>query len=219
MMMIIKDIECLLIDMDGVILDNTYDNEFWQNQIPSALAKKRKIVFEDAKRLSIQIFKYKQNTKDWYDIDYWSNMLDLDVEAEKESKESFDRIRLYENMEPTLAQLKNNFRTILITNAHRKTLNIKMQKYDISRYFDEVVCAHELHYVKEDIQLWYMLRQKFDIDYNKTLLIEDTLKNIFSGLSSGISNAVYLGKEVFIENSKIISLPSIHEVFSTIKQG
>ena len=39
MNMIFKDTECLLFDMDGVILDNTYDNNFWQNHIPSVLAK------------------------------------------------------------------------------------------------------------------------------------------------------------------------------------
>ena len=38
--MILKDTECLLFDMDGVILDNTYDNNFWQNQIPSVLFEK-----------------------------------------------------------------------------------------------------------------------------------------------------------------------------------
>ena len=84
--MIFKDTECLLFDMDGVILDNTYDNNFWQNQIPSVLAKKRQISFEDAKRLAIQIFNYKKNSKDWYDLDYWSNMLDIDIEKQKKQK-------------------------------------------------------------------------------------------------------------------------------------
>ena len=60
--MILKDTECLLFDMDGVILDNTYDNDFWQNHIPSVLAKNRKIEFEDAKRLAIQIFNFKKKT-------------------------------------------------------------------------------------------------------------------------------------------------------------
>ena len=94
MVMIFKDTECLLFDMDGVILDNTYDNNFWQNQIPSVLAKKRQISFEDAKRLAIQIFNYKKNSKDWYDLDYWSNMLDIDLEEQKKAKESFEKIRL-----------------------------------------------------------------------------------------------------------------------------
>ena len=58
---------------------------------------------------------------------------------------------------------------ILITNAHRKTLDIKLSKYDITEHFDEIICAHELYYVKEDIQLWYMLRHRFNVKYDKTL--------------------------------------------------
>ena len=108
MMMILKGIECLLIDMDGVILDNTYDNDFWQNQIPRAIARKRNIKLDDAKRLAIQVFTYKKNTKDWYDLDYWSNMLDVDIEAEKKSKESLDKIMLYEDAQETLKSLKKD---------------------------------------------------------------------------------------------------------------
>ena len=105
--MIFKDTECLLFDMDGVILDNTYDNNFWQNQIPSVLAKKRQISFEDAKKLAIQIFNYKKNSKDWYDLDYWSNMLDIDIEKQKKAKESYEKIKLYEGSIPCLEKLKD----------------------------------------------------------------------------------------------------------------
>ena len=101
---------------------------------------------------------------------------------------------------------------ILITNAHRKTLNIKLQKYDLSPYFDEMVCAHELHYVKEDVQLWYMLRSRYRIDFKKTVLIEDTIKNIYMGLSAGISKAIYLGNEKYASSNKILSMSSINDV-------
>ena len=212
MHMIIKDTECLLFDMDGVILDNTYDNNFWQNQIPGVLAKKRNISFEDAQRLAIQIFNYKKNSKDWYDLDYWSNMLDIDIEEEKKAKESYEKIKLYSGSLPCLEKLKNKMKMILITNAHRKTLNIKLQKYDLSPYFDEMVCAHELHYVKEDIQLWYMLKSRYKIDFTRTVLIEDTIKNIHVGLSAGISKAIYLGNEKCNMSDKIIGMSSIDDV-------
>ena len=185
--MIFKDIECLLIDMDGVILDNAYDNDFWQNQIPEVIADSKGIAFDDAKRLAIQIFNYKKNTKDWYDVDYWSNMLNIDIEAQKRSEKSFSRISLYDGVIDTLSVLKNKTKMILITNAHRNTLNIILEKYNLSPYFDEMVCAHELNYVKEDIQLWYMLRSKYRLDYEKTLLVEDTINNINVGLSAGLS--------------------------------
>lgn len=208
----------MLVDMDGVILDNTYDNNFWQNQIPGVISKNKNISFEDAKRLAVQIFNYKKNTKDWYDVDYWSNMLNIDIEAEKRSSISFDRIQLYEGVTETLNKLKDNFRLILITNAHRKTLNIKLEKYDLSPYFENMICAHELHYVKENIQLWYMLKSRFKLDYTKTLLIEDTINNIKVGLSAGISQAVYLGDEIYEDSKKILKLSSINDIFPAFNQ-
>ena len=208
----------MLVDMDGVILDNTYDNNFWQNQIPGVISKNKDISFEDAKRLAVQIFNYKKNTKDWYDVDYWSNMLNVDIEAEKRSSISFDRIQLYEGVTKTLNKLKDNFRLILITNAHRKTLNIKLEKYDLSPYFENMICAHELHYVKENIQLWYMLKSRFKLDYTKTLLIEDTINNIKVGLSAGISQAVYLGDENYEDSKKILKLSSINDIFPAFNQ-
>ena len=214
--MIFKDIECLLIDMDGVILDNAYDNDFWQNQIPEVIADSKGIGFDDAKRLAIQIFNYKKNTKDWYDVDYWSNMLDIDIEAQKRSEKSFSRISLYDGVIDTLSVLKNKTKMILITNAHRKTLNIKLEKYNLTPYFDEMVCAHELHYVKEDIQLWYMLRSKYRLDYEKTLLVEDTINNINVGLSAGISGAIYVGDEKFTVSDQIIKLSSIDQILSAV---
>jgi putative hydrolase of the HAD superfamily len=216
--MILKDIDCMLVDMDGVILDNTYDNNFWQNQIPGVISKNKNISFEDAKRLAVQIFNYKKNTKDWYDVDYWSNMLNVDIEAEKRSSISFDRIQLYEGVTETLNKLKDNFRLILITNAHRKTLNIKLEKYDLNPYFENMICAHELHYVKENIQLWYMLKSRFKLDYTKTLLIEDTINNIKVGLSAGISQAVYLGDEIYEDSKKILKLSSINDIFPAFNQ-
>lgn len=214
--MIFKDIECLLIDMDGVILDNAYDNDFWQNQIPEVIADSKGIAFDDAKRLAIQIFNYKKNTKDWYDVDYWSNMLDIDIEAQKRSEKSFSKISLYDGVIDTLSVLKNKTKMILITNAHRKTLNIKLEKYNLTPYFDEMVCAHELNYVKEDIQLWYMLRSKYRLDYEKTLLVEDTINNINVGLSAGISGAIYVGDETFTVSDKIIKLSSINQILSAV---
>ena len=208
----------MLVDMDGVILDNTYDYNFWQNQIPGVISKNKNISFEDAKRLAVQIFNYKKNTKDWYDVDYWSNMLNVDIEAEKRSSISFDRIQLYEGVTETLNKLKDNFRLILITNAHRKTLNIKLEKYDLNPYFENMICAHELHYVKENIQLWYMLKSRFELDYTKTLLIEDTMNNIKVGLSAGISQAVYLGDESYKDSKKILKLSSINDIFSAFNQ-
>jgi putative hydrolase of the HAD superfamily len=143
-------------------------------------------------------------------------MLSIDIEAQKRSEKSFSKISLYDGVIDTLSVLKNKTKMILITNAHRKTLNIKLEKYNLTPYFDEMVCAHELNYVKEDIQLWYMLRSKYRLDYEKTLLVEDTINNINVGLSAGISGAIYVGDEKFTVSDKIIKLSSINQILSAV---
>ena len=78
-----------------------------------------------------------------------------------------------------------------------------------------MVCAHELNYVKEEIQLWYMLRMKYKLNFKKTILIEDTIKNIDVALSAGISSAIYVGNEQFKPSEKIMQLDSINQLPST----
>ena len=49
-------------------------------------------------------------------IDYWSNMLGIDIEEQKELK-SYDRIKLYDGAIEALKELKCSKHMILITNV------------------------------------------------------------------------------------------------------
>ena len=59
-----------------------------------------------------------------------------------------------------------------------------------------------------------MLKSRYKIDFTKTVLIEDTIKNIHVGLSAGISKAIYLGNEKYNLTDKIIKMSSIDDVSS-----
>ena len=72
--MTIKDSKYYLIDLDGVILDTNYDNYFWQKYVPSVYAKKKNLSEKDAISVTHALFNYKRKSKDWYDVDYWSNV-------------------------------------------------------------------------------------------------------------------------------------------------
>ena len=190
----LKDIEHILIDMDGVLLDTKYDNYFWQEYIPYIYSKKNNISLEQAIKITHSLFNYKKNTKDWYDLDYWTNILDIDVTKEKKKKETMKKIKLKKNVIATLEDLKNkNKKLYLVTNAHKKTLDIKLSKFTLNEYFDTIICSHELRYVKEDIQFWYILRQHLNLDYKKSILIEDTIDNINSAYHAGL-------KSIYVNN-------------------
>ena len=141
----IIDNKYYLIDLDGVILDTSYDNYFWQKHIPRVYAQKKGIDEKDAISVTHTLFNYKKKTKDWYDIVYWSNLLDIDIIHEKKKSENMSLIKLHEGSLNVLERLNNlNKKLFLVTNAHRKTLEIKLSKFNLSKYFDELICSHEL---------------------------------------------------------------------------
>ena len=177
-LMDLKEIDNMLIDMDGVLLDTAYDNYFWQKHIPEIYARKNSYDTEQSIKITHALFNMKKRTKDWYDLNYWSNMLDIDVEKEKLSEEMIDKIKLKQDIIPTLEYLKNECKLYLVTNAHRKTLDIKLKKFPLQEYFVEIICSHELGFIKEDIQFWFLLRNKINVDFERSILIEDTLDNI-----------------------------------------
>lgn len=191
----IIDSKYYLIDLDGVILDTSYDNYFWQKHIPRVYAKNKDIDDKDAIKVTHSLFNYKKNTKDWYDVIYWSNILDIDIISEKKKSENMSLIKLNEGSLDILERLKDmNKKLFLITNAHRLTLEVKLSKFDLSKYFTDLVCSHELGYVKEDIQFWHLLRNRLKIDYNDSVLIEDTFDNIISAHHAGIKSFIYINQ-------------------------
>ena len=214
----IIDNKYYLIDLDGVVLDTSYDNYFWQKHIPRVYAQKKAIDEKDAIRVTHTLFNYKKKTKDWYDVIYWSNLLDIDIIHEKKKSENMSLIKLHEGSLDILERLSNlNKKLFLVTNAHRKTLEIKLSKFDLSKYFDELVCSHELGYVKEDIQFWHLLRNKLQIDYNDSVLIEDTFDNIKSAYHAGVSNFIYISNEKKdLGKIKPLTLGSLSELSSSM---
>ena len=149
--------------MDGVLLDTAYDNYFWQKHIPLKYAKLKSLSEEQAIKITHTLFNYKKGSKDWYDLDYWSNMLGLDIEQEKLSRDMLDRIQLKEGALDFLENNHQNKNLFLVTNAHIKTLNIKMKKFPLAKYFKTVICSHELKHVKEEIAFWFVLRNKLGL--------------------------------------------------------
>jgi putative hydrolase of the HAD superfamily len=202
----LKDIEHILIDMDGVLLDTKYDNYFWQEYIPLIYAKKNNINLKQAIKITHLLFHYKKNTKDWYDLDYWTNILNIDITKEKKKKKIMDKIKLKKNVIATLKYLKSKNKNLyLVTNAHKKTLDIKLSKFPLNEYFDHTICSHELKYIKEDIQFWYILRQYLNINYQKSILIEDTIENINSAYHAGL-------KSIYVNDTKCKHFDHIYKI-------
>ena len=75
----------------------------------------------------------------------------------------------------------------LVTNAHPKTLEIKLLNESFHHYFDEVVSTHRFEVPKEEQLLWQRLEQHLKFDKSKTLFIDDSLAILDAARQFGIA--------------------------------
>ncbi|NCF21306.1 MAG: HAD hydrolase-like protein, partial [Haliea sp.] len=131
-------IDTVLLDMDGTLLDLHFDNYFWQQLLPRLYAEKHQISEEESSAHLHGQFSSGQGTLEWYCLDHWSSRLDMDIPALKREIQHMVSLRPYAI--EFLTWLHDSHRdVVMVTNAHRKTLDIKMDQVDITHWFDRVV--------------------------------------------------------------------------------
>jgi putative hydrolase of the HAD superfamily len=178
-------IDSVLLDMDGTLLDLHFDNHFWLDHVPRRYAEKHGMDMEQARREVMSVSRSTQGTLDWYCLDYWSGKLGLDVALLKQEVEHL--IAVHPDVIDFLDWLRGeNKRLALVTNAHGKSLELKMRRTRLGRYFDQVVCSHDLGLPKEHTDFWKHLRKQLSFDPRHTLLVDDSLPVLRSARDYGI---------------------------------
>ena len=81
-------------------------------------------------------------------------------------------------------------RAVLVTNAHRKSLTLKMRHTGMGGCFDCLVCAHDLGVPKEDPAFWDRLNAVMPFEKRNTLLVDDNLEVLESARRYGIEYLV-----------------------------
>ena len=129
-------------DMDGTLVDPEYTDWVWLHGIPRLYAEKANIPFEEAKHFVVgEYLKVGEGAIEWYDIKYWFQFLKLKKNWKELMLQYADKIRIYPDVNETLAWFKEKFPIILTSNAGREFVDIEMQVTDLSRYFDRIFSA------------------------------------------------------------------------------
>ena len=82
----------------------------------------------------------------------------------------------------------------LVTNAHSKTLDIKMRKTELGEWFNRIICAEEVGEAKEQPIFWEKLERILDFDKKRTLLADDTAKVLRSAKTYGLEHLIFVAK-------------------------
>ena len=75
----------------------------------------------------------------------------------------------------------------LVTNAHYKTLSLKMNHTGLLGYFDEVISSFDLGNPKEEVRFWEILHERLRFDPNRALLVDDNAEALAAARPSASS--------------------------------
>lgn len=180
-----NSIDTVLLDMDGTLLDKHFDDYFWNQYLPEHYSLVHDISIDQARSKLFTRYKKVENTLNWTDIDYWSKELKLDIPELKMRVDHLISVHPYviEFLEFCLIKRKKLY---LVTNAHSKTLAIKLRKTLLGSWFDRITCSEEIGFAKEQPEFWQKLELELDFDKNRTILADDTEKVLRAAESSGM---------------------------------
>lgn len=211
-------IRSVFLDMDGTLLDLHYDTHFWLSHVPRRYAEKRGIALEQAYGELSARYQKVLGTMQWYSVDYWAHELGLDIARLKEEVRHL--IAVHPHVPEFLTALRaTGKRVVLVTNAHHKSLSLKLQHTGLDDYFDNLVCAHDLTVPKEDATFWERLQGVEGFEPAATLLVDDSIPVLRSARDYGIAHLLAVHRPDSHQPAKdVAEFDAIHS-FAAIMPG
>ena len=186
-------IDTALIDMDGTLLDLHYDEYFWLKHLPKRYAMHHDVSLDLANERILSHIKKTKSTLQWYCLDHWSEVMEMDIPKLKH--EVKEHIQLRPNVEAFLTRLKElNIQRILVTNSHRKGLDLKLGVTQIDKWLDIIVSSHDYGVPKEKQGFWQKLAREYPFDPDHTVFFDDNLEVLRSAQTFGVKHLVCITK-------------------------
>jgi 5'-nucleotidase len=193
-------IDTILLDLDGTLLDRAFDDHFYFEVLPGRYAEANGISLDIARERLVGLYRAVEGELDWTDLDYWSRTLLLDVEAIKTSARH--GIRLHPDTLAFLTFLRDRrVPAHLVTNAHPKSLAIKMAMTGLEPYFKHIVTAFDVGCLKLKPDYWVRSQLLLGFDPASTLYIDDDEAALASADTYGI-------KHLYLRSTPSSALPS-----------
>ena len=206
----------ILSDLDGVILDLAYDKKFWELWLPEQVSRQTNKSIEEAKAEIMTEIDIQRGTLNFYDLNYWDDLLNVDcmqIFQEKEERCSY-LAGSYEALQ-RLSTLKNP--KYILTNGDPRIQEYKAETQNFLEFFDSIFYSMHVGYPKESKEFWALARHNLNLEFEDAIFIDDDLKVVTAAAKAGIKQVAWItpGKNRILQN-RVETFASLADLVSTI---
>ena len=183
------EVDHVLLDMDGTLLDLAFDNDFWGQRIHEKYASIHDISVEQTVAKFEPLFKRVAGTLSWYSTDFWSQQYGYSII--EHSRAYAVGIRWLPFAKEFLHALReSDVRATIVTNAHPDIVRLKHEITGITDLVDRTISSHTLGHAKESPNFWRQLQAELKFRSASTLFFDDSPAVLSAAIDFGIERSI-----------------------------
>ncbi len=108
--------------------------------------------------------------------------------------------RIYDEMLEYAAELKNNYKTAILSNLSAIMRDHIRPKHNLPQYFDVEVysCDDDVQAIKPDKKPYFICLEKLGVRPEESVFVENTAKNLITARELGMREYLFTGLEKFL---------------------
>lgn len=187
------EIDDVLLDMDGTLLDRHFDNFFFEEELPRRYAALHGLAFDVSRDRLMAMYRSVEGELAWTDLHYWTERVGIDVVALHGELDHL--IGFLPGAEEFLQHLRQlGKRVTIVTNAHEAGVSVKTAKTGLDRHVDRILDAFEVGYLKMRPEYWPTCQQLVGFDPKRSLYVDDDESCLAAAEEFGIGQIIHSSK-------------------------
>jgi 5'-nucleotidase len=188
-----SQIDDVLLDMDGTLLDRHFDNFFFEEELPRRYALLHSLQVAESRDRLMAMYRSVEGELAWTDLHYWTRRVGIDVVAMH--KELDHMIGFLPGAEEFLRFLRQlGKRVTIVTNAHESGVAIKVAKTGLDRHVERIVNAFEVGCLKMRPEYWPNCQRLLGFDPTRSLYMDDDEGCLIAAEQFGVAHLIHSAK-------------------------
>lgn len=110
---------------------------------------------------------------------------------EQAEREMEDAVELNAELVEYAASLRNTYKLALLSNSSSEYLRNELKKYDLEKYFDEIVISSEVGLIKPEPAIFEHIMEKLRARPEECIFTDDNPRHVLAAETLGIRSVVF----------------------------